>query len=687
MALARHALTIQDDDGNIVDGATVTVTNEAGGLGAPYSDRAGLTPLGNPFVAASGADAGFHIAGGAYRIDAALGGLSRTWRYVGIGTNAETDVPENPNPAFLTVLDFGAEGDGSTDDTAAFQAAADSVTTTPTTIYVPSGRRFRITDEISINGKPVVFRGDGHGGGIIAVDMPDGIVFDFDGTGSPYGTAGVIGLCFAEDQEFDGTLIRADDYENFICCDNRAATGGTHYDIDAIFLHMTGNRSEIYSGCFWKHRGFGGVVSNNIARNHDFSAYRPGKYCKPTIWLNATSAMTSLQVSNCNFGGHGSAKRHTVSAISHDASGFVATVGSPHKFHPGERIIVEDASNASYNGTWLISAIAATTVTVAVGSDLGAVSTGFTLRSLSVDLYFDSTGGAINETSWSNILFENIQGSRPAGSCSVQFDGLNNSSNGMRNHGFSNCYLDCGQWSLDIAGSNNATVYNVSGISFTDCRFIASAAAIRLLQTTACFFTNCRGYNVDTTLTSASEEYTKSACVLFQNDSGFVPSTFIFFSNCSLGRHPENANETVFSFQYGVRFVYDTGSDIYFNGCHLFGLLGHHVIDGGSGVLSGARIFFSGGSMVSATAVPLAADTITTVATAASVTLPLFRSVFKTSGTTTITTLAGDYVGREIILIPITGHSIALASGTKALSANVAYKLVCIADNSWVSTS
>lgn len=93
MVLARCNLVIQDEDGNIVDGATVTVQRESDlVLVNLYSDRAGASSLGNPFIASDGAAAGFHAAGGAYKITAALGGFSRIWRYVAVGTAAETDV-------------------------------------------------------------------------------------------------------------------------------------------------------------------------------------------------------------------------------------------------------------------------------------------------------------------------------------------------------------------------------------------------------------------------------------------------------------------------------------------------------------------------------------------------------------------------------------------------------------------
>lgn len=93
MALARCNFVVQDDAGNIVDGASVEVRSEASGsLVSVYSDRSGSTPLGNPYTATDGADAGFHVAGGAYKITATKASFTRTWRYVPVGTMQEVDL-------------------------------------------------------------------------------------------------------------------------------------------------------------------------------------------------------------------------------------------------------------------------------------------------------------------------------------------------------------------------------------------------------------------------------------------------------------------------------------------------------------------------------------------------------------------------------------------------------------------
>lgn len=71
-----------------------------------------------------------------------------------LATNVEAKLAQT-----VSVKDFGAVGDGVTDDTAAIQAAIDAVVTTGQKLYVPAGT-YIITDELVANGSLKIF-GDG----------------------------------------------------------------------------------------------------------------------------------------------------------------------------------------------------------------------------------------------------------------------------------------------------------------------------------------------------------------------------------------------------------------------------------------------------------------------------------------------------------------------------------------------
>lgn len=94
MAFARYQFTVTDEAGNVVPQAFVRVRAERPGLplATIYSDRNGQDNIANPFQADGDGYAAFHVAGGAYQVEAFKGAFSRTWRYVGIGLASETDL-------------------------------------------------------------------------------------------------------------------------------------------------------------------------------------------------------------------------------------------------------------------------------------------------------------------------------------------------------------------------------------------------------------------------------------------------------------------------------------------------------------------------------------------------------------------------------------------------------------------
>jgi hypothetical protein len=92
--LARWERKIVDDAGNVLPGATVEVRREVPGqpLEPLFSDRDGVTPIGNPFTADEDGRAAFHCLGGAFQIAVTKDAFSDVRRYVGVGTAQETDV-------------------------------------------------------------------------------------------------------------------------------------------------------------------------------------------------------------------------------------------------------------------------------------------------------------------------------------------------------------------------------------------------------------------------------------------------------------------------------------------------------------------------------------------------------------------------------------------------------------------
>lgn len=109
MTIAQYRAFAQDNTGNVLASASVEVRNESGGaLASLFSDRAGSSGMSNPFNADSDGYFEFHVAGGAYKIVVTSGAITRTFRYVGIGTFQEYDIASVPSLSFTgATLDWG----------------------------------------------------------------------------------------------------------------------------------------------------------------------------------------------------------------------------------------------------------------------------------------------------------------------------------------------------------------------------------------------------------------------------------------------------------------------------------------------------------------------------------------------------------------------------------------------------
>jgi len=116
MALAVHQFSVVDDDGKVVPNASIEVRQEITGspIAVLFSDRAGVVSLGNPFNADGEGFAQFFVAGGAYRVTATSGAFSRVWRYVAVGTAAESDIEDFVSGAGTVVDQSVIRADGTT---------------------------------------------------------------------------------------------------------------------------------------------------------------------------------------------------------------------------------------------------------------------------------------------------------------------------------------------------------------------------------------------------------------------------------------------------------------------------------------------------------------------------------------------------------------------------------------------
>jgi hypothetical protein len=194
----------------VLSNATCTVyvagTSTAATL---YSDN-GITPLANPFLSSSTGQVAFYAANGLYDLVVSKIGYltvtisaielddllapsgSNSVGYLPAGTGAVATTVQTKLRESVSVKDFGAVGDGVTDDTSAIQTA---ITSNPgRTIFFPSGK-YLITSTITIASPATVLEGElsgleyvtaGSGGAVIVCNTATDAVY-FNNTAAPTG--------------------------------------------------------------------------------------------------------------------------------------------------------------------------------------------------------------------------------------------------------------------------------------------------------------------------------------------------------------------------------------------------------------------------------------------------------------------------------------------------------------------
>jgi len=161
--------------------------------------------------------------------------------FIADGTGAAYRTVQSKLRDVVSVKDFGAVGDGVTDDTAAIQAAINA-SAGFRSVYFPSGT-YKVTSQITIANDRVMLHGDGSASKILFVPTANAVCFLFDkgSTSSVQNTIRDLTF-YSTDTTYTKTAIKLVDVSQ--CIVENVRTISPHwYGNGSIFLHVLGRDS------------------------------------------------------------------------------------------------------------------------------------------------------------------------------------------------------------------------------------------------------------------------------------------------------------------------------------------------------------------------------------------------------------------------------------------------------------
>lgn len=575
-------------------------------------------------------------------------------------------------------------------DWAAAQAAVNSITVGQAftrTVFFPTGA-YMLNRTIDCLSRNVALVGEGPRSSMLLM-RSGATVVALDGLNVPAACIGLMNIGIVESgtqKSMVGVTVR--NTGDFFIQNVYITTAGKALDIgsaatDVIFSMINQLRVECYGGQeAIRMRSGGGCWSNIYARK-----MRTQGQVGPCLWITGQS--TSLQISNCAFGGKGATKSWGITSITGTATFFdVLAVGNT--LLVGEQFVIRGTGTA-FDGVWKADArqdantlrvlknIATTTI------NYNPATTAF-LEKLSAIVCLDNQFGPVNESLWTNVLFEGIDDGGSAGgqgSVSLLLDATNGNGS-IAGHQFTGCTYDGGQQGVALHGKNiGGGDYCISDIRFHGMIVRYARYGIYMREVRGIHISDFGGDCLRSRVTATEQA---EIAALFLDGAGAQPIIGLVVSDSTFGRQPSLhlGGISLWSATYGLRIT-GAPTDLKFNNNHFFGLTAAVFLDGIANLDPLTRLDDTGCTYTTGVGGETGATRVQGMNSAATITLP-FGDLFGIAGGTGVTAILGGWVGRKVLMYTgaaITFTASATIANTFTSPAGGVVTAFCDASGKW----
>lgn len=639
-----NSLALSGGGGNItIATGAFTLTNTPGNHAILSGNGTGgftaLTAAVGDTVYGGSAGAGTRLAGNT---------AAHTQYYAQTGTGSASAAPAWQNGPSFNVRDYGAVGDGSTDDTPAIAAALTAAEAVSGAVYFPTG--VYACTALTYSSGNVDFYGDGPDAAILKETSATAALI----TGSVSG-----GRCSFRNLQFATTGTRTTGNPlSSMTGFQRISYGNVIVRGSADIGYFTSDQECSFTDCNWKTIANPGYVVRFVSAGFLTTKsifLQAATGTSPAIWIQGTS--TSHNIVGGEIDGCGALYSYAGSAVSVSGSTVTATISSA-AFSVGEVIVFNSGSPSSLNGYARVTSVNSTTV-VATSMNAQSSSGTATVTSIPCALEIDNAGNfPVNESLLDGVLFSAVGSTTQNLTAAIYVNGLYSPAT-IEGWAVENCYFDQGSVNVVLAGYNAGTGDDSSVFRwiFSGCHFcgndnlvaIPGLGAIWVNNASDVTLANCQG------LSDAIKSQTPPSSWVYAWSGGNAPFCVgLKIIGCSWGNSTLNSGTPGQGIAtYGITFD-GTIADVQLTGNTFWGQtaaanLVNTPFSGTSIVTNSGNIFTTG------TALPTGGTVLPDIASSTTISPQFGYNTLNLTGTTTVQTINPLYYGQDLTLLCASG--------------------------------